>query len=66
MISIGATPAGPVKLSTIKRPEGGMQVTYRGRPLYSFAQDTKPGQVRGEGLKDVGTWHAATVSKPKR
>ncbi|HWW67378.1 MAG TPA: hypothetical protein VNY83_05295, partial [Solirubrobacterales bacterium] len=58
----GATPTGPVKLGTIKRPEGGLQVTFRGRPLYSFIPDKKPGQVKGEGLKDVGTWHAATVS----
>jgi predicted lipoprotein with Yx(FWY)xxD motif len=65
MVPKGATPTGPVKLGTIKRPEGGMQVTYHGRPLYSYALDTKPGQAQGEGLKDVGTWHAVTVPKSK-
>ena len=65
MVPKGATPAGPVKLGTIKRPEGGMQVTYRGRPLYSYAPDTKPGQAQGEGLRDVGTWHAVTVPKKR-
>jgi predicted lipoprotein with Yx(FWY)xxD motif len=61
LVPRGATLAGPVKLGTIARPEGGRQATYRGRPLYTFGQDQKPGQARGEGLKDVGTWHAARV-----
>jgi predicted lipoprotein with Yx(FWY)xxD motif len=55
-----------LKLGSIKRPEGGRQVTYRGRPLYTFAEDHKPGRANGEGFKDVGTWHAVTVPKPKR
>jgi predicted lipoprotein with Yx(FWY)xxD motif len=65
MVPNGATLTGPVKLKTIKRPEGGMQATYRGLPLYSFAPDTKPGEIKGQGLKDVGTWHAAMVPKRK-
>ena len=60
-IAGGVKPVGPVKLGTVKRPEGGLQVTYRGRPLYTFVEDTKPGQANGEGVKDVGTWHAAVV-----
>lgn len=56
-------PTGPVKLGTIVRPEGGTQVTYQGRPLYRFAGDTKAGEANGEGIKDVGTWHAATASR---
>jgi len=65
MVPAGATLTGPVKLGTVKRPEGGTQATYHGLPLYSFAPDTKPGETKGQGLKDVGTWHAATVSKQK-
>jgi predicted lipoprotein with Yx(FWY)xxD motif len=57
-------PTGPVKLGTIERPEGGIQVTYRGKPLYRFGGDTKTGDANGEGIKDVGTWHAATVPSP--
>jgi predicted lipoprotein with Yx(FWY)xxD motif len=63
MVPKGATLTGPVKLGTIKRPEGGMQATYHGLPLYSFVPDTKPGQIKGQGLKDVGTWHAVRIPK---
>ena len=59
----GVRPTGPVKLGTIKRPDGRTQVTFKGRPLYSFGGDSKAGDVNGEGIMDVGTWHAASVSK---
>jgi predicted lipoprotein with Yx(FWY)xxD motif len=62
-VPAGTKPTGPVKLGTIERPEGGIQVTYRGRPLYRFGADSKAGEANGEGIKDVGTWHAATTSK---
>jgi predicted lipoprotein with Yx(FWY)xxD motif len=60
MVPAGVRPTGPVKLGTVERPEGGSQVTYKGRPLYRFGGDTKAGQANGEGIKDVGTWHAAS------
>ena len=54
------------KLSTIDRPDGGKQVTYDGRPLYTFAEDTEPGKLTGDGVKDAFggtsfTWHAVTT-----
>ncbi|HEY3483447.1 MAG TPA: hypothetical protein VGL02_31630, partial [Streptomyces sp.] len=58
----GVKPKGPVKLGTIRRPDGKTQVTFKGRPLYSFNGDTKAGEDNGEGFKDVGTWHAAKVA----
>lgn len=64
-VPAGVKPTGPVKLGTIKRPEGGIQVTYKGRPLYRFSGDTKAGEANGEGIKNVGTWHAATPPQPK-
>jgi predicted lipoprotein with Yx(FWY)xxD motif len=61
--SAGSTPAGSVgSLGTIKRPDGTEQVTYKGMPLYTFASDQQPGQAKGEGLKDVGTWNAVKAS----
>jgi predicted lipoprotein with Yx(FWY)xxD motif len=63
LVPAGDRPAGPVKLDTIKRPDDRTQVTFKGRPLYSFYGDTKVGDVNGEGIKDVGTWHAAVTAK---
>ncbi len=60
-IAGGVKPTGPVKLGTVKRPDGGIQVTYKGLPLYTFTEDKRPGQIKGQGVKDVGTWHAAVV-----
>jgi predicted lipoprotein with Yx(FWY)xxD motif len=59
----GTQPRGSVgSLGTIKRPEGGEQVTYKGMPLYTFASDTQPGDAKGQGLKDIGTWAAVTIA----
>lgn len=63
VVPAGVKPTGPVKLGTIKRPDGKTQVTFKGRPLYSFSGDSKVGDVNGEGIKDVGTWHAAVTAK---
>ena len=35
-------------------------VTYKGMPVYTYAGDSKKGEANGEGLKDVGVWHAVT------
>jgi len=60
--SAGTPNATVGSLGTVKRPDGIEQVTYKGMPLYTFAQDQKPGDVRGQGIRDVGTWTAVTVS----
>ncbi len=53
----GVTGLGAVSMN------GGMQVTERGDPLYRFAADTTPGDVKGEGIHGFGgVWHVATVS----
>lgn len=38
-------------LGTIKAKNGMRQVTYAGFPLYTFAGDTKAGQVNGQGFE---------------
>jgi predicted lipoprotein with Yx(FWY)xxD motif len=60
-IARGKRPTGARSLATVKRPNGKIQVTYRGRPLYRFVEDTRRGDVRGEGFRDVGVWRAARV-----
>jgi len=47
-------------LGTITRPDGTIQVTYQGKPLYTFSGDAKPGDVKGQGLD--GTWFVVTTS----
>jgi predicted lipoprotein with Yx(FWY)xxD motif len=46
------------KLGTIKRPDGGVQVTYNGLALYLYSADKKAGQVNGQGFEK--TWYAVT------
>jgi predicted lipoprotein with Yx(FWY)xxD motif len=53
-------------LGTTKRSDGGIQVTYRGHPLYLFKLDTKAGQTKGEGLDDFGAhWYAVSPQGTK-
>ena len=65
VVARGTKPTGAPKLATIRRPDGRTQVTYRGLPLYSFSGDTKPGDTKGNGFKDVGTWRPATPATAK-
>jgi predicted lipoprotein with Yx(FWY)xxD motif len=60
--SAGAPSGSVASLATVRRPDGTEQVTYKGMPLYTFAQDQKPGDANGQGIKDVGTWAAVTIS----
>jgi predicted lipoprotein with Yx(FWY)xxD motif len=63
VVPAAVKPTGPVRLGTIERPDGRTQVTFKGRPLYSFSGDSRTGDVNGEGIRDVGTWHAAVTAK---
>jgi predicted lipoprotein with Yx(FWY)xxD motif len=60
-VAKGTTPTGVRGLSTVKRPDGRIQVAYKGGPLYTFAGDHKRGDVKGNGFKDVGVWRVAVV-----
>jgi predicted lipoprotein with Yx(FWY)xxD motif len=61
VVAKGTKPTGTVPLGTVKRPDGSIQVTFHGAPLYTFVEDRKAGDAHGEGFKDVGTWHAAAL-----
>jgi predicted lipoprotein with Yx(FWY)xxD motif len=53
------------KLATVKRPDGRLQVTYNGLPLYRYALDSKAGQANGEALPGQGvpgTWYAVSAA----
>lgn len=41
----------------IDRADGTKQWTYKGKPLYTFAEDVAAGDIKGDGVKDV--WHIA-------
>jgi predicted lipoprotein with Yx(FWY)xxD motif len=43
--------------SIIIRDDGSRQWAYKGKPLYRWAKDQKPGDTTGDGVKNV--WHAA-------
>jgi predicted lipoprotein with Yx(FWY)xxD motif len=48
----GAAAAGT--LSTSRRTDGSLQVTYDGHPLYYFKADSAPGDTNGQGV--AGVW----------
>ncbi|HEY6896794.1 MAG TPA: hypothetical protein VI279_05990 [Rhodocyclaceae bacterium] len=43
-------------LSAINRDDGSRQLSYKGRPLYLYSGDSKPGDTHGDG--QGGVWHA--------
>jgi predicted lipoprotein with Yx(FWY)xxD motif len=50
-------------LGTLRRSNGIVQVTLRGKPLYRFSGDSAKGQANGEGIVSFGgTWHAARAT----
>jgi predicted lipoprotein with Yx(FWY)xxD motif len=43
--------------TVVTRDDGSKQWAYKGKPLYTWVKDTKPGDTAGEGFNKV--WHAA-------
>ena len=44
--------------TVVKRDDGSMQWAYKGKPLYTWIKDAKPGDITGDGLLN-GAWHVA-------
>ena len=42
-----------------RNDDGGKQWAYRGKPVYSFANDLAPGDMKGDGMD--GAWHAIVL-----
>jgi predicted lipoprotein with Yx(FWY)xxD motif len=54
------------KLGTTKRADGTTEVTYAGHPLYTYAADAKPGDVKGQNLDQFGAeWYVLAPSGQK-
>jgi len=55
MAAADAKPAGDYTIVT--RDDGGKQWAYKGKPLYLWVKDAKPGDKTGDGFNNV--WHVA-------
>ena len=63
-VTAGSGVTGTV--GVITRPDGTMQATYDGHPLYTYVGDTAPGQAKGNGKNlSGGLWWEMTVSGAK-
>ncbi len=41
----------------VERSDGSMMWSLKGKPLYTYVEDKKPGDITGDGVG--GAWHAA-------
>jgi predicted lipoprotein with Yx(FWY)xxD motif len=56
VVSAGATPQG--EWTVVTRDDGTSQWAYKGKPLYTWAKDSKAGDATGDGMAN-GAWHIA-------
>ncbi len=53
--------ADPALLGSFTRPDGVVQATYNGWPLYYFAEDFSPGDINGHDFEEFGgEWYLLT------
>src|SRR5688572_2556679 len=61
---VAATGAPPSDAWTVvTRTDGSKQWAYRGKPVYGWIKDSKPGDITGEGVAN-GAWKIAVVDAP--
>jgi predicted lipoprotein with Yx(FWY)xxD motif len=56
MAAANSAPTG--QYTIIARDDGSKQWAYKGRPLYNWKNDKKPGDITGDGFLN-GAWHIA-------
>ena len=54
---MGATAPAGTGYGVIQRDDGSSQIAYKGKPLYYWAKDMKPGDKTGDGFNQV--WQVA-------
>lgn len=54
-VAAQASDAAEGDWSIVTRDDGSRQWAYKGRPVYTYAKDAKPGDMTGDKFKDV--WH---------
>lgn len=57
-LMVAASAAASGDWSVVSRDDGGKQWAYKGRPLYFWSKDAKPGDKTGDGFLN-NAWHAA-------
>lgn len=57
-LGAAATAASSGEWTIVTRDDGSKQWAYKTKPLYTFAKDTKAGDVTGDGFLN-GAWHMA-------
>jgi predicted lipoprotein with Yx(FWY)xxD motif len=52
-------PLNAADFGSMTRVDGSKQTTYKGRPLYTYSNDLKPGDVNGSGIDKL--WNLANI-----
>ena len=61
VVATGAPPSDA--WTVVTRTDGSKQWAYRGKPLYGWIKDARPGDLTGEGVAN-GAWKIAVVDAP--
>jgi predicted lipoprotein with Yx(FWY)xxD motif len=69
-VAVAGSGVNPKLLSTTRRSDHTLQVTYRGHPLYTSSRDRAAGEINGEGANQFhGHWYLLNTGgnavKPK-
>jgi predicted lipoprotein with Yx(FWY)xxD motif len=56
-LAAAANAAASGQWTVVTRSDGSKQWAYKGKPVYTFSKDAKPGDVTGDGVNSV--WHIA-------